>query len=125
VGSGVFAGWATAVSSTPRAALMASIIWRSLIRKRNCASGSAATSARASRVAASPRASAGTEADGSAIVNASAAASTSRSMRRSASTVPAGEGRFSIPNSPDRPVSIPSKKVVSRSGAATVLARRR
>ena len=124
VGSGVSTGWASALSSRPSAALIASVNCRSLMRIRCAASGSAAASASASRVAASPRARAGTHAEGSAAVKAAVAAPTSASTRRSVSTAPAGAGRPSIPNRPGTLVSMPSKKLVSLSGAGTALATR-
>ena len=88
VASGTPAGCAMAVKSIPRAAVMAASNWRSLILSTNAASGSLEpTATRTSRVALSPRASAGTVAAGFVIENAATAFVTSRSMLWSAVSV--------------------------------------
>jgi hypothetical protein len=114
-------GWATAVKSIPRADSRASANCRSFTFSTKAASGSETKAASARRVATSPRASAGTQAPGSSTRNAVTAAATSRSIVAKASVAPAGAGRPSVLKSPERLVSMPSKKVFSRSGAATVL----
>jgi len=58
------------------------------------------------------------------MVKAAIAALTSPSTRRRTSTAPAGAGLPNIANMPDSRVSMPSKKLVSLSGAGTVLASR-
>ena len=67
----------------------------------------------AARVAASPRASAGTDADGSRIENAATAARTSTSIADSSAAAAAGAGRRIALNKPGIDVSMPSKKLFS------------
>ena len=122
VGSGMPTGRAMAAKSTPSAASMASTNCRSFTVSTKAASGSARERPRArARVAASPRASAGTQADGSSIAKRRDGGPTSRLDGRQGSAAPAGAGRPQRPNRPGNVVSMPSKKLFSLSGAATAL----
>ena len=108
----------------PSAVLMASTNWRSFTSRMNTASGSPVNCAMAFRVAARPRASAGTEADGSFKENALIAALTSVSIDARSAAAPAGAGRRIALKIPGMVVSMPSRNERSFGGASTIDARR-
>ena len=124
VGGFVPEGCATAFSSTPSALLIASMNCCALILRRNTASGSPLNAAIAARVAARPRASAGTDAEGFIMVKSLTASVTAASIAPSSAGAPAGGVRVSALNRPGIDVSMPSKKLASLAGAVTRLARR-